>query len=72
MLLDKEYNSTHIMDYFKEKGYTSLIPLNKRNTKDKKLKKLIKLRNFSKHHKQIYKNRLKVKNNYANMKNGFP
>jgi hypothetical protein len=29
MLLDKGYDSTHIMDYFKEKGYTPLTPLNK-------------------------------------------
>lgn len=59
-LADKGYDSNKIIKMLNQKGYTPIIPQNKRNIKDKS-----KLRTLNSQEKKIYKKRIIVENYYS-------
>ena len=59
-LADKRYDSNKIIKMLNQKGYTPIIPQNKRNIKDKS-----KLRTLNSQEKKIYKKRIIVENYYS-------
>lgn len=60
LLADKGYDSEEIRNMANNKGYTTVIPFNKRNTKDKD-----KIRKLTKNQKEKLKKRATVENYYA-------
>lgn len=62
-MADKGYDSTKIRKILEEKGYKTIIPYNKRNTKDK-----AKIRKLDKKEKEKYKKRVRVEYTFMKLK----
>ena len=64
LLADSGYDSKKLFKLFTDKGYSFIIPQNKRNIKDDNL-----IRKFKCNQKNIYKKRIKVENLFCYLKN---
>jgi transposase len=63
LLADKGYDSSKIRNKLTEKGFTPIIPFNKRNTKDKG-----KIKHLCGKHKKIYKRRILIEQTFMKLK----
>lgn len=63
MLADKGYDSKKIRSKLIEKGYTPIIPYNKRNTKDKS-----KIKHLNDGQKKVYKIRIRIEQTFMKLK----
>ena len=63
MMADKGYDSKPLKKLLKENGYTTIIPQNRRNIKDKK-----KIHKMRPQEKRLYRKRIRVENTFMKLK----